>query len=192
MTKRLPIRFQVCDECGKEYRIKNTLSRFCCRVCAERSWSKRHPGYMVEAQKRYLSHPDNRERRAAYQREYRHRPASVARANLVRNSKYKTNVEYRENAKARARSRHYGYRINHSRAQWEALKQLYGSRCAYCGRKMKRLTKDHVLPVSKGDPFDVDRIENILPVCRSCNSKKCNREAFPYQRVLVTSVLMPE
>jgi len=190
MTKRLPARFRVCDECGKEYQIKNTLSRFCSRACMEKSWGKRHPGYMAAAQRRYLENPLNKTRRAAYQREYRNRPSSVARANALRNGKYKNDVDYRENAKARARSRHCSYQIGHTRAQWEALKLIYNNRCAYCGRKMKRLTKDHIVPISQGDPAEVDGIENILPACKSCNSRKNIRQPFPYQRTLSTGVVI--
>jgi len=54
-------------------------------------------------------------------------------------------------------------------AQWITLKELYQHRCAYCGKYSERLTQDHVMPLSKGGSHTVS---NIVPACRSCNSRK--------------------
>lgn len=53
-------------------------------------------------------------------------------------------------------------------SQWVLLKGLYQFRCAYC-HKRKPLTQDHVIPLSKGGSHT---IENVVPACRSCNSRK--------------------
>jgi 5-methylcytosine-specific restriction endonuclease McrA len=58
---------------------------------------------------------------------------------------------------------------NFSRAAWEHMKAIFGYCCAYCGRRMKRLTQDHVVPVSKGGWHFSG---NIVPACQSCNSRK--------------------
>lgn len=46
--------------------------------------------------------------------------------------------------------------------------------CMYCGRAFSRslLTRDHVLPVSKGGR---DTWENVVAACFACNSRKGNR-----------------
>ena len=46
--------------------------------------------------------------------------------------------------------------------------------CLYCGRQFHRpqLTRDHVLPVSKGG---LDIWENVVAACFHCNSRKGNR-----------------
>lgn len=41
--------------------------------------------------------------------------------------------------------------------------------CAYCGRKPKALTLDHVIPSSRGGKTDFD---NCVACCASCNSRK--------------------
>ncbi len=57
--------------------------------------------------------------------------------------------------------------------QWKAIKAAYGNRCCYCGRKMKRLTQDHVIPLSKGGTHTPD---NVVPACLSCNAGKRDRQ----------------
>ena len=62
------------------------------------------------------------------------------------------------------------------RAAWEHLKALFGHCCAYCGRLTKKLTQDHVVPISKGGWHFSG---NIVPACQSCNSQKGNRKGPP-------------
>lgn len=54
-------------------------------------------------------------------------------------------------------------------ADWHKVVAEFDSRCAYCMRKMRRLTRDHVVPLFKGGNHT---ISNIVPACRSCNSSK--------------------
>jgi len=58
--------------------------------------------------------------------------------------------------------------------EWQRLKAQYNYTCLCCRRQEPeiRLTADHVIPLSQGgDSF----IENIQPLCTSCNSKKHNK-----------------
>jgi len=54
--------------------------------------------------------------------------------------------------------------------EWEEIKKKYKYRCVYCGEK-KPLTRDHLIPLSKGGGFTK---ENIVPACKRCNSIKNN------------------
>lgn len=56
--------------------------------------------------------------------------------------------------------------------EWIDAVTHFDNRCAYCG-KDKKLTYDHFKAFSKGGSFDK---QNILPVCKSCNSSKNNKE----------------
>jgi len=53
-------------------------------------------------------------------------------------------------------------------AEWIALCDKYGNVCLRC-RKHSKLTPDHVIPVAKGGTSNID---NIQPLCGTCNSHK--------------------
>jgi len=57
---------------------------------------------------------------------------------------------------------------NFTPEQWIAKKDEYGNKCAHCGMTGK-LTVDHIVPLKRsGNNY----IENIQPLCKSCNSRK--------------------
>lgn len=64
--------------------------------------------------------------------------------------------------------------------EWSALCGHYENLCACC-RRMCRLTMDHIIPLSKGGTH---YIENIQPLCVSCNSKKHNKNQINYLELL--------
>lgn len=51
--------------------------------------------------------------------------------------------------------------------------------CWYCGKEMEpsELTKDHVFPRAKGG---VDNLDNIIMVCKTCNSSKGKMDLFEW------------
>lgn len=81
----------------------------------------------------------------------------------------KKNPERMAHLKVRRYARERGATGSHTPAEWEALKIKHNDLCAAC-KKENPLTKDHIVPLSLGGS---DLIENIQPLCRSCNSRKC-------------------
>lgn len=71
-------------------------------------------------------------------------------------------------------------RVDHdlSDVQWLALKDAWGG-CAYCGATGTPLQRDCVLAISRGGRYTLD---NVVPVCRSCNASKCNEEVTAWLR----------
>lgn len=60
---------------------------------------------------------------------------------------------------------------NHTFGDWERLKAQYDFTCPCCKKKEPsiKLLEDHIISASLGGS---DNIENIQPLCRSCNAKK--------------------
>jgi hypothetical protein len=75
-----------------------------------------------------------------------------------------------------------------SKAQREALRQMFDGRCAYCGEVMDRMQADHVEPVTRltTDPWgkllpsaerrlmnpERNVVSNMMPACAPCNNSK--------------------
>lgn len=83
-------------------------------------------------------------------------------------------------ARAARRRKRRMDRVEHdlSVAQWTALKAAWGG-CAYCGASSTPLQRDCVLALSRGGRYTLG---NVVPVCRSCNTSKCNAEVTGWLR----------
>ena len=81
----------------------------------------------------------------------------------------------------RRRARLKGARGSYTTAEWEALLAQH-DRCPMCRRRWEEIepppnretavTVDHIVPISKGGSNTID---NIQPLCFSCNSAKGNK-----------------
>lgn len=59
----------------------------------------------------------------------------------------------------------------YTEAQWVLLKRQYGNSCPSCFKSEPIITlhADHIIPITKGGS---NWIENIQPLCKTCNSSK--------------------
>ena len=129
-----------------------------------REWIRRNPEKAREAMRRWRQkHPDqhNAEGRDYYAR-HKERLAPYF-ATYIR-----THRELRQAIRARRRSRELAAEGNHTTEEWMALLKAHGYRCTYCGSGGP-LEPDHRVPLARGG---TNYIENILPACRRCNTRK--------------------
>ncbi|MFW6184033.1 MAG: HNH endonuclease [Chloroflexota bacterium] len=68
----------------------------------------------------------------------------------------------------RRRARKNGAEGSYTAEEFAELCEMYGNCCLACG-STEDLTADHVVPLSCGGSNSID---NIQPLCRSCNSSK--------------------
>jgi 5-methylcytosine-specific restriction endonuclease McrA len=104
----------------------------------------------------------HREERLEYKAEYRRTHQKTIQDYRKKNpDKFKV---FKQNRRARE----LGAVGKFTAGQWRSLCEKHDNKCLCCGNKRK-LTADHVVPLSKGG---TNRIINIQPLCGSCNSKK--------------------
>lgn len=61
--------------------------------------------------------------------------------------------------------------------QWAHVLAEFDYRCAYCNVRGGQLTIDHMLPLSRAGEHTA---ENVVPACRSCNSRKHTKTALEF------------
>lgn len=76
------------------------------------------------------------------------------------------------------RVRKIGAKGCHTVTGWKDKVKYYGWKCYYCNKQVTNLTKDHAIPLTRGG---TDWLSNILPACRSCNSRKRTRTVFEWR-----------
>lgn len=172
-----------CEYCGQPfapYRLKNV--RFCSTLCRKRSAYEAANPHIEKACARcgsifmpasnkaiYCSTKCNA---AASRDRAKDDPGRIERRrkNGRRYSKTETYRIGQINYKARRRSAEKQGRVTVK--EWNTIVARFNGRCAYC-RKRRKLTMDHVKPLSKNGQH---RADNIVPACRPCNSAKNNSE----------------
>jgi len=81
--------------------------------------------------------------------------------------------------KHKRRERERGLLHGFTKSDWLAKIKLTNGFCPICKKhfdeKLHRLTLDHNPPISKAPKGFVYKIDNVIPLCFLCNSKKGNR-----------------
>lgn len=156
-----------------------------CRECIKnksREYRKNNPDKIREYHKKYYHHhaeklrevsrvwnQENKERRREYLRQkYAENPTPFK----IRSKRYTVSNPIMLTLKNhRRRNSMLQAEGILTEEDWEIIKTVYGNLCAFC-RKAKKLTIDHIIPVTLGGTHWP---ENIQPLCGSCNARKGNR-----------------
>ena len=153
-------------------------------VLADRQRTPQRKLWRAEHDRRMRGDSEHRAQHNAWNREYwqRHSTEIAARRRDARPAKRLQDLERHRRwrasdpSKHRANGRRYDYREraarqlagHHTESEWQATLPQHGHRCAWCAAT-EGLTRDHIIPLSKGG---TDLIGNIQPLCKSCNSRK--------------------
>lgn len=145
---------------------------------------------------------NNKERRAAYRKEYNSRNTGKRHAYYEENKEwvsiygkeyYKRNKEHHRQVMAewgrnnpdKCRAIHHRRKArllevggSFTGQEWVDLLEIYNNTCPCCGKRGVKLEVDHIVPISKGGSSNID---NIQPLCKSCNSTKSNRNCIRYE-----------
>lgn len=129
-----------------------------------RAQSERGKRLSTERKQKYRASSKGQETERKYEK-------SESRKAVVRN--YRTSekgraVNARNNAK---RYRNLKTLTTLTAEEWNTILADHRFRCYWCQKKSPRLTQDHVIPISRGGHHVK---ENVVPACKSCNSKKHN------------------
>jgi len=114
----------------------------------------------------------------AYQKEWR---SKNPRKEKAKRDRYYSKPKSKELAKMRANKRRLlklGLSTSHTIKEWEEKKKEFGYSCAYCGKYALCLTKDHIIPLTKGG---TDSIENIVPACEHFNKSKGIKDVSDFE-----------
>ncbi len=139
------------------------------RVEARRKYLEEHREQISEYKKRWAT--DNNEIVAASKLHYyeRRREDVIARSKKwAENNPEKVRQAKINNLRRRRAARHTS-RGHFTVEEFKELCARYGNKCLACGDTEAVLDADHVVPLTKGGS---DSINNIQPLCGSCNRKK--------------------
>lgn len=174
-----------CEHCGGTLPVGCRSSRrFCSRRCVNAAYKIAHKEALYEAHRQWRL--QTRESRLAQSAERRLTGIACLECGQAIPSASRTTrkfcsrrcanqmslrerrAERRASTERRRLKLTSGEHVGVSERDWQRLVGRYRNRCAYCA-ELKPLTKDHVVPVSRGGRH---AIGNILPACQSCNSSK--------------------
>lgn len=153
-----------------------------CIKCGSNEWNKRGDCLPCHRERKRRWQKENPEKNAKYTRKHaeknREKIAEKVRRWARENPKKKAekdrrwtknNPEKRAANRSRRRTRKTKAGGSYTADEWNQLVAHYGGRCLCCGRTDVKLTVDHIVPIAKGGTSNID---NIQPLCGSCNSSK--------------------
>lgn len=157
-----------CKRCTNEYKRKWYAAHRAEEVARCAAYNKRKPEVARSAMRKY---------RKTKPEQYKAARKRWVSANRSRIAMY--------DAKKRAVRRNAIGCSTVTVAQWDNIKRKHRYKCAYCGKR-KKLTMDHIQPLSRGGKHAV---ENIAPACLSCNARKCATDATEFSQRFLGKLL---
>jgi 5-methylcytosine-specific restriction endonuclease McrA len=190
----------TCGQCSVPFEFehrKGRLPKWCSPACANRAWRRRKnphnyaprpckecgtvfeiSRYGTESTCSLTCHKaayykEHKEELDAYRGDWakRNRDKQGAYASTSKSKKPEHYKAMKSSLQNKRRIAQLGNGGSHTLEEWENLKRDTGNKCLCCGspESDKPLTRDHIVAVAQGGS---DSIDNIQPLCRSCNASK--------------------
>ena len=123
-----------------------------------------HKGEIAEKSRRHRQEhrSEFRERRRRYYQEHKKGWLEYGRRYRLEHPEVRKASWHKRRAELAGSDGHF------TSEEFKLLCEAFGNVCFYCKQALP-LTPDHVVPLSRGGS---NRIDNIIPACRSCNAKK--------------------
>lgn len=160
-----------CNFCGDNFRTYSLLKKFCSNGCRNSSYTGLPVNFSIRYDKTLFFKKTCKKCCGIKSRlsEYCFK-CMVKEKTGEKSPYYKGGYEckIKNNRERTNRLKIIGF---HTEKQWEELKFRHNFMCLCCKKREPfiKLTRDHILPISKGGD---DKITNIQPLCKSCNSIK--------------------
>lgn len=176
-------KYKTLDQFNKNRAMKDGLQNQCkeCQHASVKKCDDAHREQRREHGKEwyYANREEAKAKNNARCRErWKNDPAYRAHKNQQKQDLYYNNPAYRDRQlkqssfhSRKRRAIKLGSNTSFTEQQWKDLCNKYGNRCLRCGKKTK-LTRDHVVPLTRGGSND---ISNIQPLCSTCNHKKLTK-----------------
>lgn len=184
-----------CKPCKRSYDRQRYEANKAARLAQMKDWRDANPDRVVELRHQYAASQGRtysprvektpEERRAAklaYAAQYREENRDLTRERIARWGR--RNRDKVRDYSMRRRARLLSAEGDHSHEDWLHMLRIWGFACAYCDSG-DRLTKDHVVPLSRGGS---NSIGNIVPACLSCNSSKRDRLLIEWRRIKALTI----
>jgi 5-methylcytosine-specific restriction endonuclease McrA len=138
-----------------------------CNGAIANQWKRDNPDRVRAVREKYLETNLEAER----ERTRQWQQANPDRVKALNQKWYKEHPDWVREKHHERRALKNGNGGKFTAKQWRACKEFYGYTCLRCGHKEPeiKLTPDHVVPLKQGG---CNSIDNIQPLCFSCNSSK--------------------
>jgi 5-methylcytosine-specific restriction endonuclease McrA len=139
------------------------------RIEVRRKYQEEHKEQIAEYKKAWTKANDVRT--VSYKRAYyeQNREEVIARSKEWAENNLEKVKQCKANNNRKRRAAKHASRGNFTAKEFEELCERYGNRCLSCGSTGVVLEVDHIVPLTRGGPDDID---NIQPLCGTCNRSK--------------------
>lgn len=168
---------KVCSDCKQEKSIASFSKgngqggfAYKCKEC-DTAYSNSRKARRKETDKIRNSKPEVKERSkvlsAVWHKANKERVTFITKRWLQAHPERRRATGRRGNQVRKARVAKVAHTLTEK--EWQETLGSFNFRCAYCHTANEKLAQEHMRPVSKGGAYIRS---NIVPACRSCNSKK--------------------